>query len=143
MQPLTRMSRQGSVCAIKGFLSSCNAEATGVCVYCGRPFCQSHGVVLPNGEEVCRRKNCVAKRDDLAKHLEYKDAVLLRNRQRLCGIESCNNPFTGQCGRCKGYFCGKHTDSTYERVFEGQARFDQPASLCKHCQSRRGIWLRD
>ena len=137
------MTRQGSVCAIRGLLSSCGAEAEGTCVYCGRSFCKNHGVFLPNGEEVCSRKNCVAKRDDLARHLEYKDAVLVRNRQRLCGIDGCSNQFAGQCARCKGYFCNKHAEPADDPALDDETRITAPPRVCRHCQVRRAIWLKD
>ncbi|HEX5368791.1 MAG TPA: hypothetical protein VFY10_05175 [Dehalococcoidia bacterium] len=137
------MAHRGTACAIRGLLSSCGAEVQGTCVYCGRAFCKDHGVVLPNGEEVCSRKNCVAKRDDLARHLEYKDAVLLRNRQRLCGIESCGNEFAGQCARCKGYFCKKHAVISDDPALEAEVPIGHLAHVCKHCQARRAIWLKE
>jgi hypothetical protein len=135
--------REGTVCEIKALLRACGDTAIGQCVYCGRPFCQRHGVTGEDGEEVCSRKNCVAKKEDLVRHLVYKEGVLRRNRQRLCGLENCQNSFTGQCSRCKLYYCGRHRFPGSEQVFDGQVRIDRPAMLCRHCQQRRPIWLRD
>ena len=127
---------------MRGLLSSCGAEAAGVCVYCGRSFCRNHGVLLADGEEVCNRKNCLAKRDDLAKHLEYKDAVLIRNRQYQCGIEACSSEFAVQCARCKGYFCRRHATPSDDPALDDETRIGPPPHVCKHCEVRRAIWLK-
>jgi hypothetical protein len=130
-------------CATKGFLSSCGDGATGQCVYCGRAFCSKHGVILEEGEEVCSRKNCVAKREDLAVHLSYKGVVLERNRGKLCGIEVCAEAFASQCTRCRGYFCVKHVFVAPDSISEGQPIPDRPPIICRHCHDRRPIWLRE
>jgi hypothetical protein len=130
-------------CATKGFLSSCGDDATGLCVYCGRAFCARHGVILEEGEEVCSRKNCVAKREDLAVHLVYKSVVLERNRGKLCGLEVCVETFASQCTRCRGYFCTKHVFVAPDSVNEGQPLPDRPPIICRHCHERRPIWLRE
>jgi predicted nucleic acid binding AN1-type Zn finger protein len=129
-------------CQIKGFILRCGSETVGQCVYCGRPFCKRHGVILAEGEEVCSRKNCVSKREDLTRHLAYKDAVLERNRQRLCGVEGCENAFAAQCSRCKGYFCPRHAEAVQDHAYEGMVRVERSALLCKQCQRRRSVWTR-
>lgn len=130
-------------CAIKGFLSSCGDDATGMCVYCGRTFCAKHGVILEEGEEVCSRKNCVAKREDLAVHLVYKAVVLERNRGRLCGLEACGEQFVSQCTRCRGYFCTSHVFIAPDSVRDGEPLPDRPPIVCRHCHERRPIWSRE
>ena len=123
-------------------LSKCGAESHAQCVYCARPFCSRHGVVLEDGMEVCSRKYCVAKREDLARHLVYKEAVLVRNRERLCGLEACDKSFVGQCNRCKGYFCQKHAPVSDEPPVESQSGTPQTVRQCRHCERRRPIWSR-
>ncbi len=135
--------RPNQKCAIKGFLSSCGDDATAQCVYCGRAFCAKHGVVLEEGEEICSRKNCVAKREDLARHLVYKEVVLKQNREKLCGLEVCGEQFASQCTRCRGYFCAQHVFLASDSVGEGQPLPDRPPVLCRHCYERRPIWLRE
>ncbi len=134
---------QNQKCAVKSFLSSCSADATAQCVYCGRPFCARHGVVLEDGEEVCSRKNCVAKREDLAHHLLYKEAALERNRGRLCGLPACSEHFSSQCNRCRSYFCNKHVFVAPDSVNEGQPLPDRPPIICRHCHERRPVWSRE
>jgi hypothetical protein len=95
------------------------------------------------GEEVCDRKNCVAKREDLARHLLYKETVLERNRGRLCGLEVCVDQFASQCTRCRGYFCTRHVFIAPDSVNEGHPIPDRPPIVCRHCHERRPIWLRE
>lgn len=132
------MLEAGTTCAVKSVLTSCGANATAQCVYCGRPFCDKHGEVMDDGYEVCTRKPCVTKKQDLAVHLLYKQSVLVRNRERLCGLEVCVEEFERQCRRCRGYFCRVHIRMSQEVVPEGE-----PSTECVHCQERRSIWDRD
>jgi hypothetical protein len=128
------MLQPGATCQVKSMLTNCGAAATAQCVYCARNFCRKHGEVLDDGYEVCMRKACVTKKRDLVLHLEYKDGVLDRNRQRLCGIEVCVTEIQVQCNRCKGYFCVVHTQPWLETVTE------KPERTCAHCLDRLPIW---
>jgi predicted nucleic acid binding AN1-type Zn finger protein len=128
------MLQPGAVCQIKGVLTNCGAAATAQCVYCGRTFCPKHGEVMDDGYEVCTRKSCITKKQDLTVHLSYKETVLLRNLQRSCGIEVCGAEIQVQCNRCKGYFCLGHTQPWLETVTE------KPERTCAHCLERRPIW---
>jgi hypothetical protein len=129
-------------CQVKGGFFKCGDTANAMCVYCGRPFCQRHGVIGSEGEEVCDSKNCVAKREDLAQHLLYKDAVLLLNRDRLCGVSGCGTEFLAQCSRCKLYYCQTHIQTRVMPVIEEGMRFERPVLVCRHCWQRRPIWER-
>jgi hypothetical protein len=131
------MLESGATCQIKGMLTACGAIATAQCVYCGRTFCPKHGEVMEDAYEVCSRKLCVEKKEELRAHLSYKDDVLERNLQRLCGIEVCQIDIQVQCNRCKGYFCVAHTRSWVETVTE------KPERTCGHCLQRRSLWDRD
>ncbi len=129
-------------CQLKGGLFKCGAAANAMCVYCGRPFCERHGVIGPVGEEVCDSKNCAAKRADLALHLVHKETVLVLNRQRLCGLDVCGIEFVAQCTRCKLYFCKDHIETREMAVIEEGMRFERPVLVCSHCWQRRLIWER-
>ena len=133
-----------SKCEIKGglFTRECGGDAAGLCQYCGRPFCRKHGEKQADGQEICSRRFCIAKRDDLVVHLVYKDAVLARNDAERCGVAGCNGALAGQCIRCRGFFCIQHVDGREEKIFENQVMVTQIASLCYHCWERRPIWLR-
>lgn len=137
------MSRgQYGTCQVKGGLFKCGDAATAICVYCARAFCERHGVMGPEGEAVCDGKNCVAKREDMALHLVYKQDVLVLNRQRLCGVEVCRVDFVGQCARCKGYFCRGHIETREMAVIEEGMRFERPVLVCRHCWQRHPVWER-
>jgi len=124
----------GAICQIKSVLTACGAGAIAQCVYCGRTFCPKHGEVMEDGYEVCTRKACSTKKRDLVVHLTYKNAVLERNLQSLCGIEICETQLQVQCNRCKGYFCIIHTQPWLETITE------KPERTCGHCLGRRSIW---
>ena len=130
------MLHPGATCQIKGILTACGAVATAQCVYCGRTFCHKHGEVMEEAYEVCSRKSCVEKKQELREHLVYKETVLGRNLGRLCGVEVCETELQVQCNRCKGYFCARHTRPWLETITE------KPESTCAHCLRRRSIWER-
>jgi hypothetical protein len=130
-----------TACEVKSGWFKCKSEAIAYCQYCGRPFCGNHGVA-EEGMEVCSRKFCVAKREDLAKHLKYKALVDERNAGGLCGIENCDLGTQGQCVRCKGHFCGLHVEPREEPILHNKVRVTQMATLCAHCLERRPIWIR-
>jgi hypothetical protein len=138
------MSVQASqTCRLKAsFLSTCGGESIATCQYCGRPFCGRHGVVLDDGQEICLRKECVAKREDLSRHLSYKDVVARLNEAHACGLPGCPAELAAQCIRCKGLFCAAHVHQRDETVLENQVRVHRMATLCRHCYDRRGIWTK-
>jgi hypothetical protein len=131
-----------SPCEVKTGLFRCKQASTGRCQYCGRPFCARHGEVHDDGQEICSRRFCIEKRDDLVKHLVYKDIVDRLNQEDLCGIEDCGASPSGQCVRCRGFFCARHVEGREEKIYQNQVLVPQLASLCLHCWVRRPIWLR-
>jgi hypothetical protein len=132
-----------TACEVKGGLFRCRSEAVAYCQYCGRPFCAEHTTVRGGeGKEVCSRKFCVAKWDDLQKHLVYKAAVDERNAASACGIDGCGAGTQGQCVRCKGHFCAQHVQPREEPVLHNKVVINQMATLCYHCWQRRPIWVR-
>jgi hypothetical protein len=121
-------------CQMRGHLTTCGARAEAQCVYCGRTFCHKHGEIMDHSYEVCTRKACVAKKQDLQVHLAYKASVQAQNQERLCGIEACETEMQSRCNRCKGYFCMGHTQPWLETVTE------KPERTCSHCLARRPVW---
>lgn len=129
----------------EGFLSRfsrCKGRPVGLCIYCGRAFCRDHGEVRDHGEEICCRKNCVAKRDDLVIHLEYRALMVAQNQTGTCGLPTCSNAPDGQCSRCRAYFCLTHLDTREETVGSGYQQIRRMATMCNHCWDRRPIWSR-
>lgn len=135
-----------AACEVKeGFMSRfsrCKEKPIGMCNYCGRAFCAEHGEVQTDGQEICFRKNCLAKRDDLVAHLQYRALVAKENEAGLCGVPACTEKPDGQCGRCRAYFCMRHIDTREESLMQGRAQVRQMATLCYHCWERRPIWTR-
>jgi hypothetical protein len=129
-------------CQLRRGFFTCTSDAIGLCQYCARLFCREHGIVQEDGQEVCSRRFCVAKRNDLVEHLAYKEAVFARNQASRCGIEGCNQTVAGRCGRCEGYFCARHVGAREETYLQNQVRLRRMASLCHHCWARRPIWIR-
>ena len=129
-------------CQVRKVLFRCWTEPAGTCQYCGRSFCARHGERLEDGQEVCSRKFCVAKRHDLVRHLAYNEIVSARNEARCCGLEGCERTLAGQCSRCRGLFCSRHVEAREEPVLENRVRVTRMATLCQHCWARRPIWLR-
>jgi hypothetical protein len=127
-------------CEVKSGLFKCGSAASALCVYCGRHFCERHGVIRDLGEEICDSKNCVAKREDLERHLVYKESVLIFNRQRVCGFEVCEVEFGNQCSRCKGYFCNGHLEAREMMVTDEGIQAERLVLVCGHCWQRRPIW---
>ncbi|MFQ5879573.1 MAG: hypothetical protein ACE5IZ_05320 [Dehalococcoidia bacterium] len=120
----------------------CRGEVVAACQYCGRRFCHSHGSALADGQEVCSRRPCQAKMVDLARHLQYKEAVTRRNALGHCGIDGCQPPPWGQCSRCQGLFCEAHLHyRTKTSRLDGRL-WRQPASMCDQCWQRQGVWSR-
>ena len=130
------------ICGVKSGFFRCKEPGSARCIYCGRPFCSQHGVIQEDGQEICSRKYCMAKREDLIVHLAYKAVVDERNQTRKCGRESCRAAMTGECVRCRGFFCDRHAEKRQERVYENQVLVHRVASLCEHCWKRRSIWLK-
>jgi hypothetical protein len=129
-------------CRVKGGLFRCRGKAIALCQYCGRHFCEQHAELIAEHESVCSRRNCVAKRRDLIKHLEYKEAVFARNATKQCGIEGCKHSPEGLCARCRGFFCGRHVETRDELILVNNVRTSRMATLCRHCWDRRPIWTR-
>ena len=129
-------------CQVKGGLFGCKKATAGVCIYCGRAFCAEHGVLLEDHQEVCNRKNCAAKREDLAKHVVWRAAVYTRNREQQCGVEGCAQKPQGECSRCQGFFCEGHIDIRNDVEVVNNVQTPRVVSLCEHCWMRRPIWLR-
>lgn len=128
------------VCELRRLVGRCARPAAGTCQYCGRAFCGDHGVLLDDGQETCSRSRCQRKRVDLERHLRYKAFVRGRNAGGQCGVPSCEMRPSGQCSRCRGFFCGRHLLDRHVSVRQGRAWVQQPASMCDHCWRRRPLW---
>jgi len=129
-------------CHLKKGLFTCGAAAYGACQYCGRPFCERHGVVLEDEQQICSRKVCVEKREDLARHFVFRAEVHQRNEDAACGQTGCGTRISAECTRCQGLFCAGHVHPREELVLENKVRVPRVASLCQHCWARRPLWTK-
>ena len=129
-----------AICQLGGRFSHCHNVAQYVCQYCGRAFCDGHTYYVEDHEAVCSRKACVSKRDDLVRHLVYRNRVEQRNQVGLCGIEDCG-PHPGfECSLCRGLFCGDHLCERMYPFRAGYATIERAVSICDACWDRRKIW---
>lgn len=129
-------------CSVGRAFARCPHVALDSCQYCGRPFCAAHTFLREGHDAVCTRKRCRVKHEDLARHLEYREATRVRNRAGLCGIDGCGPHPKLQCSLCEGHFCDTHVRERNYPVREGSVIIDRPMSVCEWCWRRRKIWRR-
>jgi len=128
-------------CAFGGLLRrSCGAPALSACVYCGRPFCQSHGARGEDYTDVCLGKKCRAKLSDLDAHRAWKRAAAVANLTSLCAREVCEERMRHQCSRCLLLFCAAHVEERYIMDIRVQPAKRVAAVVCRHCAGRRKVW---
>lgn len=133
----------GRVCELKNTFRRCRNEASGLCQYCGRAFCNKHGTRYHDGQEVCHRKICQKKMVELPHHLAYKARAEQLNRQSRCGLPGCTAPQWGQCSACGYFFCRGHIHPRTQTVRIGMVVESRPVSMCYHCWDRwQRIWSR-
>ncbi len=121
-------------------LLGCGKPRAGTCQYCGRSFCAAHGDLLDDGQEICARPRCQAKKSDLSAHEAYRAAVFEKNRAGRCGEAPCEELYQGTCSKCVGFFCEAHTHERPHHVIQRGQRTARMGSLCAHCWGRRDLW---
>lgn len=124
-----------------GFLRhSCGLAAAGQCVYCGEPFCADHGTRGEDYIEVCARRTCRAKFDDVQAHQTWRARSAHANRTSVCADPTCSERMQHRCQRCQLMFCAEHLrdQRILDRSFDPPRRV--PVLLCAHCIARRSLW---
>jgi hypothetical protein len=130
-----------STCEIGGRFRHCKQPAEHTCQYCGKSFCAVHAHRVEGYEAICAREACVAKDEDLKRHLEYREASTRRNRAGHCAEADCTNLHPGMtCSMCQGLFCPTHVSSRMYPVREGYVTINRPRSVCTWCWERRRVW---
>jgi len=127
-------------CQLGRVFRRCPHAPSAICQYCGRDFCPEHGQRLANGDEICSRSICQAKRADLEAHLAYREAALRRSGRGFCAEDGCAEPRWGQCSKCEALFCEQHLHERDQNIRRGPGVTPRPASLCEHCWTRRKLW---
>jgi hypothetical protein len=127
-------------CDLRRGLRSCGRAASGVCQYCGRTFCDDHGVRLDDGQEICSRSTCDQKRLDIIAFAEYKVLVATVNDGGACGHDGCSLAPTSECAKCRGQFCSAHVQVRDIEEHRAGRTLEKRATLCRHCDKRRNLW---
>jgi hypothetical protein len=140
--PEIREYRKAARCELGRRPLGCRRRLAGQCQYCARGFCEAHGECFGDGEEVCYRDACQAKKRDLAEHLRFRDAALERNRAGACGEPDCPHPLTRDCQRCRAQYCGAHLRQVLTTTIQGGEQASDVLRLCTHCIARAAIWQR-
>lgn len=129
-----------TTCEFRRRFRTCGEPGIAICQYCGSTFCARHGGRLADGQEICARSTCQQKKADLERHLVYKEDVVRRNHERLCGEAGCQQRPGGQCSKCGGFFCLSHVENREIEERQGTTSVRVRSSVCGHCFKRRNIW---
>lgn len=119
---------------------TCGREALADCVYCGKPFCEAHGEQGPDYTNVCDRKACMVKRQDVQEHLQWKQRVYNANRISICAHEGCEDRMHHVCSRCKIMFCAAHVREETVVIRGTRPPRRELTVVCFHCRDRRRLW---
>ena len=107
-----REYRKATRCEQRGHLRACRRGLAGQCQYCARGFCGEHGERFGEGEEVCQRSLCQAKKADLARHVAFRAEARERNAAGECGMPGCASAEATDCQRCGSSYCVAHLQET-------------------------------
>ncbi len=120
---------------------TCGQSATGQCVYCGESFCDSHGIHGEDYYQVCARRRCQAKWQDLHSHKEWVSRHYHHNLAGYCADDKCEESLDISCERCTLRFCQDHVKATSVKEMS-LIGFEEIRTLllCPHCVERRRIW---
>ena len=127
-------------CEFRGRLRRCRGELLGQCVYCARGFCERHGRIWADGQEICRAERCEALRQDVAAHLLFKEQGRERNADGQCGEPACALPATLNCDRCRCRYCEDHIQQVIMTVPRGGELQTEAVAICDHCRARLPLW---
>jgi hypothetical protein len=129
-------------CQIKGRFRACGKPGAAVCQYCGRTFCEVHGMRLDDAQEVCARSTCQEKKADVERFMLYKGTATDRNERGGCGTAACGSAPGGQCSKCQALFCIEHLSEHEIEIWQGGSMVSVRGALCPYCVSRRRLWER-
>ncbi len=112
----------------------------GQCQYCARGFCDEHGSILDDGQEICVEQRCQRLRVDVAEHLVFKAEARLRNEEGRCSEPACPQQHAMRCDRCNCRFCEDHLRQVIMTVTRGGEMQSEAAAICDHCRARLPLW---
>jgi hypothetical protein len=119
---------------------ACGREAITSCVYCGEPFCANHGDRGPDFQDVCHRRPCSAKKEDLEVHVQWRRQVSAANNVSMCAQPECAERMRHSCSQCRLLFCDEHVHERDLKDSRVQPARKVRLLVCAHCFERRKIW---
>ena len=138
-----REYRKATRCDHRGRLRRCREPMIGQCQYCAKGFCERHGQVQEDGQEICVEDRCERLRVDVAQHLVFKAAAKERNRDLLCGEPECAQPPTLPCDRCGCRYCEDHLRQVIMTIPRGGELQTEAVAICDHCRERLPLWTEE
>ncbi len=118
----------------------CGREAVALCVYCGAPFCAEHGERHMDYADVCVRRRCRRKYDDVHAHHDSVARRRYANRVSVCAHEGCEERTRHRCSHCLLDFCTEHVRERDVSAPGDTTRRTTRALVCEHCDARRKLW---
>lgn len=135
-----REYRKASRCEHGGRILRCRRPLVGQCQYCARGFCDKHGQVFEDGQEICIHKRCESLRVDVELHLVFKIEARVRNSANTCGEQGCREPYTTFCDRCGCRYCAEHMRQVILTIPRGGELTTEAQLICDHCRARLPLW---
>lgn len=110
-------------CELPGTIfRKCGKPASGVCRWCGKPFCSDHRSRLAANHPVCNSESCTAKAAIATTAGSARQRAQAHNREGLCGLPTCGNRLPGAtCRICGSEYCPAHLTVRLFRVSEPAA----------------------
>lgn len=130
-------------CGHRGRLRRCREPLIGQCQYCARGFCDRHGRVQSDGQEICIRDRCERLRVDVEQHLAFKADARRRNQAARCGEPNCSQAHTLICERCSCRYCEDHIRQVIMTVTRGGELQTEAIAICDHCRARLPLWAEE
>ena len=138
-----REYRKAIRCEHRGVIRRCRQPLVGQCQYCARGFCERHGRIHDDGQEICIVSRCEQLRIDVELHLVFKAAAQERNQKQICGEPGCSQPHTLLCERCTRRYCEGHLRQVIMTVPRGGELQTEAVAMCDHCRDRLALWAEE
>lgn len=135
-----REYRKATRCDHRGRIRRCREPLVGQCQYCARGFCERHGRIQDDGQEICVEDRCQRLRADVEQHLIFRDAARELNRTQICGEPDCRQRHTLPCDRCACRYCEDHVRQVIMTVTRGGELQAEAVAMCDHCRARLPLW---
>ncbi len=115
----------------------------GQCQYCAKGFCNVHGTIQDDDQEICVEDRCQRLQVDVEQHLVFKSEARIRNASRRCGEPGCRQPHSMNCERCRCRYCEDHLRQVILTVTRGGELQSEVVAMCDHCRGRLTLWSQE